>query len=153
MKPHSRRREEGTALLITMLLILLMGALALDAIDHSGAESVSGARSRSTARALHATDGGMQLALSRLSQTPANTDPIDISMGGFSVQSRTRADGGPLDLESQGAGPPPDGYGMNVGDGYTSQLFKVDITAVGLNGSTVEIQSKLYIFAGSPDGY
>ena len=71
-KPRSGRREEGVALLITVLLLLLVAALVADSIGHSGSESVSSARARNAARALHATNGGMQVAVARLSQSPPN---------------------------------------------------------------------------------
>ena len=147
------RREAGVALLITVILILLVGVLVITSIGHSGDESEAGARSRATARALYAADGGLQLALSRVSQIPANTNPIDITIDNLSVQSRTRAEGGPQSLDSLGSGPPPEGYGVNTGSGYVSEIFLVDITSLGPTGSTTELQSKLYSFAGAFGGY
>lgn len=153
MHPNHRKREAGVTLLITVILILLVGILVLTSIGHSGDESVAGARARSTARALHAADGGMQLAFTRVTQVPPNTNPIDINIGNLSVQSRTRADGAPQDLDSLGSGPPPEGYGVNVGSGYSSELFLVDMTSLGPTGSTTELQAKLYKFTGSSGGY
>ena len=153
MHLHHRKREEGVALLITVILILLVGILVLTSIGHSGDESVAGARARSTVRALHAADGGMQLAFARVTQEPPNTNPIDINIGNLSVQSRTRADGAAQNLDSLGSGPPPEGYGVNTGAGYVSELFLVDITSLGPTGSTTELQSKLYRFTGGSGGY
>jgi hypothetical protein len=147
------RRESGVALLITVILILLVGVLVLTSIGHSGDESEAGARSRSAARALYAADGGMQLALSRVTQIPANVNPIDITIDNLTIQSRTRAEVGAQPLDSLGSGPPPEGYGVNTGSGYVSEVFLVDITSLGPTGSTVELQSKLYSFAGAPGGY
>lgn len=151
--PRDRRREQGVTLLITVILILLVGILVLTSIAHSGDESVAGARARSTARALHAADGGMQLALARITQSPPNTGAIDITIGNMSVQSRTRAQGTPQAIDSLGQGPPPEGYGVNTGSGYVSELFRVDITSLGPTGSTAELESKLYRFAGVSGGY
>ncbi|MGH0030899.1 MAG: hypothetical protein ACQGVC_13990 [Myxococcota bacterium] len=155
MKTNRRenRREEGVTLLITVIMILLVGILVLTSIGHSGDESVAGARARSTARALHAADGGMQLALTRVTQNPPNTGPIDVTVDGISVQSRTRADATPQNLDSLGSGPPPEGYGINAGSGYVAELFRVDITSSGPTGSTAELQSKLYRFDGAAGGY
>lgn len=147
------RREEGVALLITVILILLVGLLVLTSLSHTGDESVAGARSRSASRALHAADGGLQIALSHIAQDPANTNPIDITVGNMSVQSRTRADGSAQNLTALGAGLPPEGYGINTGSGYVSELFQVDMTSLGPTGSTVELQSKLYKFTGTSGGY
>jgi hypothetical protein len=151
--PQPPKREGGVALLITVILILLVGVLVLTSIAHSGDESVAGARARSTVRALYAADGGMQFAFSRVTQEPANTNPIDIDIGTVNVQSRRRADGAAKDLDSLGAGPPPEGYGVNAGSSYVSELFLVDITSLGPTGSTAELQSKLYRFTGSSGGY
>jgi hypothetical protein len=148
-----RRREQGVTLLITVILILLVGVLVLTSIGHSGDESVAGARARASSRALYAADGGMQLAFSRVTTTPINTNPIDINIGTVNVQSRTRADAGPQSLNSLGSGPPPEGYGVNAGSGFVSELFLVDVTSLGPTGSTAELQSKLYRFTGSSGGY
>ena len=151
-KSH-RRRESGVALLITVVLILLVGLLVLTSLRHSGDESVAGARGRSASRVLHAADGGMQMALNHVTQTPPDTDPIDITIAGMSVQSRTRAQGAAQNLTSLGPGPPPAGYGISTGSGYASELFVADITSLGPTGSTAELQSKLFRFDGTPGGY
>ena len=153
LRRSDRRHQQGVTLLITVIMILLVGILVLTSIGHSGDESVAGARARSTARALHAADGGMQLALTRITQDPPNTNPIDVTIGNISVQSRTRADATPQNLDSLGSGPPPEGYGINSGSGYVAELFRVDMTSLGPTGSTAELQSKLYRFTGASGGY
>jgi Tfp pilus assembly protein PilX len=147
------RREQGVTLLVTVVMILLVGILVLTSIGHSGDESVAGARARATARALHAADGGMQLALARVTQDPPNTNPIDVTIANINVQSRTRADATPQPLDSLGTGAPPEGYGINTGSGYVAELFRVDMTSVGPTGSTTELQSKFYRFSGAAGGY
>ena len=153
MQLHPRKREQGVALLITLVLILLVGVLVLTSIGHSGDESVAGARARATARALYAADGGMQLAFARVTQQPPVTTPIDISIGNMSVQSRTRADAAAQNLDSLGSGPPPEGYGVNTGSGYVSELFRVNMTSLGPTGSTAELRAKLYQFSASSGRY
>jgi Tfp pilus assembly protein PilX len=152
-KHVDRSREQGITLLVTVVMILLVGILVLTSIGHSGDESAAGARARATARALHAADGGMQLALARITQDPPNVNPINVTIGNMSVQSRTRADSAPQSLDSLGSGPPPEGYGINAGSGYVAELFRVDITSLGPTGSTAELQSKLYRFSGASGGY
>jgi len=151
-KSHCHR-EAGVTLLITVVLILLVGLLVLTSLSHSGDESVAGARGRSASRALHAADGGMQMALNHITQSPPVTTPIDVAIGDMSVQSRTRAQGAAQNLGPLGAGLPPEGYGINTGSGYVSELFLADITSLGPTGSTAEIQSKLYRFTGTTGGY
>jgi hypothetical protein len=148
-----QRREAGVTLLVTVVLILLVGLLVLTSLKHSGEESVAGARGRSGSRVLHAADGGLQMALNHVTQSPPDTNPIDIIVGDMSVQSRTRAQGTAQNLTTLGAGPPPSGYGINTGVGYASELFLADITSLGPTGSTAEIQSKLYRFDGTRAGY
>lgn len=150
---RDRKREQGVTLLITVILILLVGILVLTSIGHSGDESVAGARARSTSRALHAADGGMQLAFTRVTQEPPLTIPIDINIGNMSVQSRTRADATAQNIDSLGSGPPPEGYGINTGSGFVAELFQVDMTSLGPTGSTAELQSKLYKFTAGTGGY
>ena len=133
--------------------MLLVGLLVLTSLRHSGDESVAGARGRSASRALHAADGGMQMVLNHVTQIPPDTGPIDISISGMSVQSRTRAQGAAQNLTSLGAGPPPTGYGISTGSGYASELFVANITSLGPTGSTAELQSKLFRFDGTPGGY
>jgi hypothetical protein len=149
----NRRRETGVALLITVVLTLLVGVLVLTSLRHSGDESVAGARGRSASRALHAADGGMQMALNHITQTTPDTDPIDIPIGDMSVQSRMRSQGAAQNLTSLGPGLPPAGYGISTGPGYASELFVANITSLGPTGSTAEVRSKLYRFDGTPGGY
>jgi hypothetical protein len=152
--PNRRERHEsGVTLLITVVLILLVGLLVLTSLSHTGDESVAGARGRSASRALHAADGGMQMALNHVSQSPPDTAPIDVNVGDMNVQSRTRAQGSAQNLASLGAGLPPEGYGINTGSGFTSELFLVDMTSLGPTGSTAELQSKLFRFSGTSGGY
>jgi hypothetical protein len=146
-------REAGITLLVTVLLIVLVGILVLTSLTHSGDESVAGARERSSDRVLHAADGGMQMALNHVTQDPPDTDPIDVTIGDMSVQSRTRAQTSAQGLTTLGPGLPPRGYAINSGSGYSSELFLVDMTSLGPTGSTAEIQSKIYRFDGTRRGY
>lgn len=147
------RRQAGVTLLVTVVLILLVGILVLTSIGHSGDESIASARARSTARALHAADGGMQLALARVTQEPPDTTAIDTTVGAMTVQSRQRSTAAAQPLGNLGPGPPPEGYEINQGSGYVSELFLVDMTSNGPSGSTAELQSKLYRFGANTGGY
>ena len=153
MQRRSAKHEEGVALLITVMMVLLTGVLALMSIEHSGSEMVAGSRARSTSRTLHAADGGMQLAFTRVSQSPPNLNPIDILIGNIDVESRTRAETSAQNIEFLGTGASPEGYGVNVGSGYSSELYQVDITSLAPNGSTAQLQSKFYTFEATPSGY
>lgn len=147
------QRESGITVLVTVVLLLLMSILVLSSISHSGDESSAGARARATARVLHAADGGLQMGIAHIVQTPPNTAPIDSSIAGIGIQSRTRAQSTPQNLATLGAGPPPEGYGLNTGSGYSSEIFRVDITSLSAADSSAEVQGKVSRFTGAPGGY
>src|SRR5215468_7643072 len=62
----SARDERGMALLIAVVLLLLMSALGIAALQHSGDESQGGGRARRKDSTLYAAEAGQALAQSRL---------------------------------------------------------------------------------------
>jgi Tfp pilus assembly protein PilX len=152
MSAHSFRdvrpnvsRQRGSALLITMLILTLVSMLAVTGLDRSEEESTSGARLRSSTRTLHAADSGIQLIMSRLTQSPPDLSAIDFNLtGGARVASKSRTDATPLDIVQVGLGTPSEGYSLNMGTGVTSQtrVYLVRTTAVS-RGSTIELEAKL----------
>ena len=139
------RRQGGAALFITALILMLVSLLAVTAIYNSEQESLGGARSRNTSRTFYAADAGIQLALSRLSQSPPNLTPFDINLvGGANMQSRSREQATPQVLKQVSLGEPPEGYSVNVGSGagYINRVFLVNVTATS-GGSTAELEAKL----------
>ena len=139
------RHRQGAALLVTALIMVAVGMLAFTAIRHSEQESTGGARSRATTRSLYAADAGLQLARSRLRESPPNLTSFDIDLAeGANVQSRTRTDGSPQDLNQVGIGAPAEGYALNVGAGasYVNRVYLVAVTSTS-GGSTAELEAKL----------
>ena len=142
----TRKRKKGFTLLIITLVLVIMSLFALSGMRNSDRESSTAGRSRNTTRTLAAADSGLQLALSRLAQSPPNLLAFDVDLAdGANVQSRTRNDAGPKDLEE--LDPTQDkvsGYGMNSGAAVASvsRVFLVNATATA-GGSTVELQAKL----------
>jgi Tfp pilus assembly protein PilX len=105
-----RKREGGAALLITALILVVVGALAFTSIRHSEQEKTAGARSRSTTRTFYAADAGIQLAMSRLGQDPADLSSFDVPLAdGANVQSRTRSELVPQDISPIGLGETAEG--------------------------------------------
>ena len=88
----AHRGQRGTALLVTMLVLLLVSLLAITGLERSGEESVSGARLRSSTKTLHAADSGIRFALNRLRQSPPNLDAFVVPLASASVASQTRTD-------------------------------------------------------------
>ena len=159
MPPSPRRgrshREGGAALFVTALILMLVGMMSVTAIYSSERESVGGARSRSTTRTFYAADSGIELALSRLAQTPPDLRAFDVNLAnGANVQSRTRQQTTPQQLEQVGLGKPPEGFSVNVGSGagYVSRVYRVTATATA-GGSTVELEAKLSRTEPEASGY
>jgi hypothetical protein len=139
--PSDRRRSDGMALLVTVFVLLLVGAVAVAAIHHSGEEAAAGGRTRATMRNLYAADSGIQLALTRIAQNPPTTVPFSVNLqGGHNVQSRAREDATPQNLDRVGFGPPPPGYQLGA---FFNEIYLVNVTSTSPNGASAEIEAKL----------
>ena len=153
---RNERRRSGSALIVTTLVLLLVGMLALTSIKDSEQESSAGARARATARTLYAADAGIQLALTRLMQTPPNLTLFDIDLAdGANVQSRTRADSVPQNIGQVGLGATEEGYALNIGGGATSvsRVYELNVTAAYANSAAAELEARLTRVEVLPIGY
>lgn len=140
---HSDRREDGIALVTAVLLLLLVAATAISAIDFSGQELQAGGRARASMRTLYAADAGIQYALQRV-QPPEDLTSFTLNLNSeLTVESRTRTQGTPQPISEAGVGEPPDGYSINVGSGFVSEVYDINVTATGANGATSELEAKL----------
>jgi hypothetical protein len=151
-----RSPERGVALLITVFVLLMVGAVAIAAISNSGQEATASARMRASLRALYTADAGAELATSRLAQFPPNLVPFDIDLGdGRNVQSRPRSQTTPQPLALAGTGPPPDGYGLpgSGGSAFLTDLYMVNVTSTTPEGSVAEIEAKLGLLVPGSGGY
>jgi len=128
---------------MTSLVLILISAVGISAIDRSSQEALGGGRARAATRSLYAADAGIEIALSHLAQSPPVLDPLDLPVGYFTVQSRTRSESTPKQIEDAGFGQPPDGYEINVGAGYLSELYILTVTASSPSGSSSEVEAKL----------
>jgi len=150
-----KRRRRGSALLITMLVLLLVSLLAVTGLERSGEESTSGARLRSSLRTLHVADSGLQLILGRLTQSPPDLSAFDVALAGDArVASKKRSDPTPMDIKQVGIGTPVEGYSLNIGTGVISvtSVYKINTTGTA-GGSTVELEAKLSRSAVDASGY
>jgi hypothetical protein len=136
------REESGIALVTAVLLLLLVAATAISSIDFSGRELQAGGRARATMRTLYAADAGIQFALQQV-QPPTDLSAFDLDVGGIEVQSRERDVVGEQDIDEAGVGEPPEGYAINIGSGFINELYDINVTAVGANGSTAELEAKV----------
>ena len=149
------KREQGMALLLAAVILMLVSMLAFSAMKHSEQEATSGARSRSTMRTIYAADAGIELALSRLTQSPPDLSPFDVGLAdGANLQSRTRTQSTPQALGQAGIGEPQEGYSLNIGAGvgHVSRVFLVTVTATA-GGSTAELEARLSRSSADSTGY
>lgn len=150
-----QKRQQGAALLVTMLILTVISLVSFAALRHSGQEANSGARSRNTTKTLYTADAGVQLALSRLTQSPPELSSFDIDLpGGGNLQSRAREQGSPVPIDQVGLGASREGYALNVGAGVQSlsRVYLVNVTATS-GGSTAEVEAKLTRTSADATGY
>lgn len=149
MGSHMRRTrssESGLALIISIMLLLLVSAMGIAAIDHSGSESTLGARERRTMTTFFGANAGIQLVMNRIAQTVPNVTPIDQNLAnGTNVRTGTKADTVPQNVRvGATAARPPDGFMINQGSGgFVTLPFYAEITARGPTNATVELEAKL----------
>jgi len=149
------KRQRGAALLISAVVLSLMSVLAFAAIHHSEQESTASGRSRAAARAVHAADAGIQIALVRLAETPPDLEPISETLtGGSSLESRTRTETVAKNLNQIAVREGAEGYAVNVGSGVAniSRIFLVNVTAES-GVSTAEVEAKLSRTGADATGY
>ncbi len=92
--------EQGIALLISVILMLLISAIGIAALQHAREESSGSGRSRHHTKNLHAADGVLQLVVQQLaSENPANRElPVDFAnfiqdpLSGFWTSAQTGTD-------------------------------------------------------------
>ena len=151
--PRTRKTERGSGLLITMLVVLLVGAVAVASIEQAGQEAAAGGRTRSTVRNLYAADSGIELARVRLAENPPNTDAFSVVLeDGRRIESRRRTEALPQPLSQDGFGPPPDGYELNAGSSFHNAIYLINITSTTPGGTTAEIEAKILRFQAGTGG-
>ena len=141
--PAGPNGSAGFALITAMVLLFLVSAIVTNLIGYAGEEANSSARSRSTVETFYAADSGIQLSLQRL-QLPRDLTAFNYNLvNGTLVESRSRNDAGPMPISDAGIGLPPDGYSINLGGGFLSELFLLNVTASAANNGVAELEAKL----------
>jgi hypothetical protein len=143
-KSRMHEPERGSGLMITMLIMLLVAAVAVASIEQAGQESAAGGRSRATVRNFYAADSGIQLARARLASSPPNTAAFSVVLAdGRRVESRRRTDSAPQPLTRDGFGPPPEGFALNSDSPFLNEVYLINITSTTPGGTTAEIEAKI----------
>ncbi len=153
------RHEQGIAMLMSVMILLLMGIMAIAAIEYSGQELAAGGRSRSSARTLAGADAGVEFALNGLSKVPPDLSAFNVTLpNGVNAQSRRRDQAGPVPLTDLGGSGMAgvEGYSINIGAGgptFSQTFFLVNVTATDAAGATAELEVKAGGLAGGSGGY
>ncbi len=100
MNSIQMRDQSGVALLISVILMLLISAIGIAALQHAKQESSASGRARHHTRNLHAADGVLQIVVQQLTaDNPANRQlPIDFAnfiqdpISGFWTSAKTGTD-------------------------------------------------------------
>ena len=169
---RAARDERGMALLIAVIVLLLMSALGLAALQHSGDEASGSGSSRRKDATLYAAESGltlMQVKLLNSYWSSPNMTPISVDEPnmvedphGYGIAVRSGApQNGTLPAVAQLIGSTQsansenaNGYMLNIGN-QGSQLFKpvrADITALDVGNGMVHLQSQFRIHEGSGGG-
>lgn len=151
-----RTGEEGIALLMAVLLLLLVSGIGIAAIDHSGDEAAVTGRSRRTQVTFYAADAAIHLAIARLSQVPVNLAGFtSVTADGTTLRTGPRTAGAPQPIQRLSSGAPPDGFGLPTGGGggYTVDVYQTTVTAIGPDSSTTELEGKFWSLQAGAGGY
>ena len=138
--------EEGVALILAVLLLLLLSALGIAAIHHSGEEFAVSGSSRRSSFTFYAADSGIQLTIARVSLFPPQLNPFTANFAdGTIVQTGRRTAPAPEPIEKTNIGAPPQGFSIKTNSGYVSETYRATVTAFGPNnaGST-ELEAKYF---------
>lgn len=163
------RDESGMALLIAVILLLLMSALGLAALQHSGDESAGSGRSRRKDATLYAAEAGQSMAQSRMFAQWDALAAADIFVDEPAMV--TDAFGNPIAVRSGTPGPaglpatpakiddsangiksaskPKDGFMLNIGNA-NSRTFKserVDIVAQDSGNGLVHLLAQYSVMS------
>lgn len=154
--PMPRRDEAGMALLVAILLLLLVSAIGVAAIDRSGSESTQAGRGRRNAITFYAADAGIQYGRSQVMESPPRLDAFEITLlDGTEFRSGPRSAGAAADLPVPDTGPPPDGFAINVGSGtgFVDETHRFSVTGVARDGAEQELETKVAQVKGGFGSY
>ena len=150
------RREDGMALLVTVMVVIMIAAMAMAAIHNAGEEASGGRRTKTSLDALFAASAGIEMSRSRIAD--GNLAHIDVRLPGnnqIRIQSRRRSQPTPQPIVSMGTGEQHGGNMINVGSsiGITDELYQVNVTGSSPGGAFAEVESKIgYTGPGSGTG-
>jgi type IV pilus assembly protein PilX len=149
------RGEQGLALIMAVLLLLLVTGIGISAIHHSGEDSMLTGSFRRRVVTFYAADAGIQFATNQVRQNPPLTTPFTQTLtDGTVLRSGPRTAGSAEPLTSLGYGPPPDGTCINVGAScYRSDLYRAIVAAFAPSQATAELEAQFSVVQVGLGGY
>jgi hypothetical protein len=136
------RDEQGVAMVLAVLLLLLVTGVGIAAINHAGSETAMTGSARRTLSTFFAADAGIHVAINQLARPTPDLNPFTLNLGQTTIRSGTRADAVAQPIVAAGSGPPPDGYGINQGSGFRSRMYRANVTALYPNAGASELDAK-----------
>jgi len=160
---QSLRDERGAALLVAVVLLLLMSALGITALQHAQDEASASGRSRRKDATLYAAEAGLAQAQANLlagystpgGSAPFTIDELALVNDGYGNPIAVRS-GRPENAVAEsiggdgtGVGETPDGYLLNEGSGKQSfHAVRADIVATDAGNGTVHLQAQYRLYGG-----
>ncbi|MFQ5513573.1 MAG: hypothetical protein ACE5FG_03985 [Myxococcota bacterium] len=143
--PHLHTgREEGIAVLIAVILLLLISALAVTALQHSAQESTGGGRARHQTRNLYAAEGLLEVVVQQLTNASPVNKQVGLTYNNFiqdphsgtftTVLTGLPEAGVQQDIVKHGTGRARDGDQINGAIRYFS--YSVNVTATDFNNTS-----------------
>lgn len=159
------RDESGAALLIAVVLLLLMSALGITALQHAQDEASASGRARRKDATLYAGEAGLAMVQSNLlanyngATMPSFTidEPAMVNDGfgnPIAVRSGRPENAAPESIGGTGTGiaEVPDGYQIGAGTGHGFSAVRADIVATDAGNGTVHLQAQYRLYEGSGGG-
>ncbi|MCP4007806.1 MAG: hypothetical protein GY725_26790 [bacterium] len=158
--PHRVRDQEGIALLIAVILLLMVSAIGLTALQSAQSESTGSGRSRAKVATLFAATAALEVVEQNLDQETSlypSTAPIDLPNfmvdqfgGSTAVRTGTTDSATPQAIQLVGH-TPGEGGQLNVNSANTLSygIYRANIVATNPGGSMVELQSQYSISEGA----
>jgi Tfp pilus assembly protein PilX len=163
MRTQSIRDEAGIALLIAVVLLLMVSALGLTALQSAQDEATGSARGRRKVMTLYAADSGLRLVEDQLADSTIqypNRNPVVNSsvmedQWGGTTSIRTGEASNPVAQPIQRLGKGNvEGYQLNVNSAgsYTYGIYRTGLVATDNTGGVVELQAQYSVNEGA-DSY
>lgn len=140
--------ERGSALVITLAMLLLLVVIGTSLLALSGVDTVISRNDEHAEGALHAAESGVHLAVDRLEPDPiVSVQPIpEQAVGtGYTTRSGSRRAPGPEPQSFVGVERVP-GFSINVGTGYNPSgyrfaRYRLNATGVGPGNARREVEA------------